>query len=145
MILNPLKVMTVVTALAVSATASADVLLTETFDYPVGALVTTGNPNGWVQSNHKDDAIQVTSTELSYPGFLTGKSIKLGSSTATAQDVARAVVPVSADGTVTPLTEGDIYLATLINVKNVEAKIVLFLDRIDKLYRQIGGRQSIYR
>lgn len=105
------------------ASASAEVLFTETFDYPAGTLVGQG---GWVQSNHKEDPIQVTTTTLNSDIFLSGNSIKLGSTSATAQDVARACVPVANDGIVTPLTSGDVYIATLINVQKVESEKYFF-------------------
>ncbi len=108
-------------ALLASAPASAEVLLTETFDYPVGNLYPQGN---WFQTKNTVDPIQVTSTKLSYDGFLTGNSVKLGSTDLQAQDVVRCCVPRTADGTVTPVTSGDIYTAMLINVQKVENQTV---------------------
>lgn len=103
------------------AAVSAGVLFSETFDYPAGNLYPQG---GWLLSNHKDQTnpIKVTDTPLAYDGFLSGKSVKLTSVNAQDEDVTHACVPRTEDGTVTPITEGDIYIGFLLNVQNVESK-----------------------
>ena len=49
-------------SLLAAPAASAEVIFTETFDYPVGDLY--GN-SGWLQSNNTENPIQVTATTLS--------------------------------------------------------------------------------
>ncbi len=119
MIKQTLSALALLAASAVPLSAPAEVLFTETFDYTAGSAIC--GQDGWIQTNHKDDPIKVSQTTLSHPDFLSGKSIKLGSSTTTAQDVAHACVPVAADGTLSPITTGDIYIAMLINVQDVTA------------------------
>ncbi len=118
MIKKTLAALTLTAAAALPPGVSAEVLLTETFDYPAGNLYGKGN---WVRSSHQMDPIQVTSTKLSHYSFIEGNAIKLGSTSTTAEDVAIACVPVASDSTVAPRTSGDIYAATLINVQNVTA------------------------
>ncbi|MDE5659528.1 MAG: hypothetical protein K2I28_01405 [Muribaculaceae bacterium] len=110
-------------SLLVPAAASADVLFSETFPYAAGTLVPQG---GWIQNSHKENPIQVTQSTLSYDGFLTGNSVKLKASSATDQDVAHACVSIDSDGLVSPITTGDVYVATLVNVQNVEATKYFF-------------------
>lgn len=116
-------------ALALPATASADVLFTETFDYSAGNLYPQGE---WLQSAHKLNPIQVTETKLSFDNFLSGKSIQLNPDQAQDQDVIHACVPRTITdaeankGTVTGIAEGDIYVGFLINVQNVEAQNYFF-------------------
>jgi len=104
--------------------ASAEVLFTETFDYPAGNLHQKG---GWVQSNKfSTNPIQVTGTTLSYDGYLSGNSVKLNPVDNQDQNLARACVPTGDDGKLTPLTSGNVYIATLINFQKVEATQYFF-------------------
>lgn len=123
MIKNTIRTLALLAATLLPTVASADVLLTETFNYPAGPLFGNGN---WVRSSHKDDPMQVTTTKLRYEGFLEGNAVKIGSASTTAEDAAIACVPVAADGKVTPLTSGDVYIATLLNVQNVTATKYVF-------------------
>lgn len=103
-------------SLLTASGASAEVIFTETFDYPVGNLY--GNP-GWLQSNHKGNPIQVTATTLSLDGFASGKSVKLTPIDAKDQDVLKPFYAANADGTYTAIADGSVYAAFLINVQNV--------------------------
>ena len=96
--------------------ASAEVIFTETFDYPTGNLY--GNP-GWLQSNNKDNPIQVTSTALSLDGFASGNSVKLTPVSNQDQDVLKPFYAANSDGTYTAITDGTVYAAMLINVQSV--------------------------
>ncbi len=101
-------------------TASGEVLLSEDFNYPTGNLYGQG---GWLQSNNKENPIQVTGTKLSLAGFASGKSVKLTPSDSKDQDCVHALVDRASDGTVTGITTGSVYVATLINVQNVTDQI----------------------
>lgn len=103
-------------SLLATPAASAEVIFTETFDYPVGDLY--GN-SGWLQSNNKENPIQVTATTLSLDGFASGKSVKLTPIDAKDQDVLKPFYAASADGTYTAIADGSVYAAFLINVQNV--------------------------
>lgn len=103
-------------SLLAAPAASAEVIFTETFDYPVGNLY--GNP-GWLQSNNKLNPIQVTATALSLDGFASGKSVKLNPSSSQDQDVLKPFYAAEADGTYKAITDGAVYTAFLINVQNV--------------------------
>lgn len=107
-------------SLLAASSASAEVIFTETFDYPVGDLY--GNP-GWLQSNNKDNPIQVTSTALSLDGFASGKSVKLTPVSSLDQDVLKPFYAANADGTYKTITDGTVYAAFLINVQNVTDKL----------------------
>ena len=101
-------------------TASGEVLLSEDFNYPTGNLYGQG---GWLQSNHKENPIQVTGTKLSLAGFASGQSVKLTPSTSQDQDCMHALVPVGAENAVTGITENgtEVYAAVLINVQKAES------------------------
>lgn len=103
-------------SLLVAPAANADVIFTETFDYPVGNLY--GNP-GWLQSNNKTNPIQVTATTLSLDGFASGKSVKLTPVNSQDQDVLRPFYAAKTDGTYDAITEGAIYTAFLVNAQSV--------------------------
>ncbi|MGN1252808.1 MAG: hypothetical protein ACI4US_08125, partial [Muribaculaceae bacterium] len=103
-------------SLLTASGASAEVIFTETFDYPVGNLY--GNP-GWLQSNNKDNPIQVTATTLSLDGFASGKSVKLTPIDAKDQDVLKPFYAASANDTYTAIADGSVYAAFLINVQKV--------------------------
>ena len=104
-------------SLLATPAASAEVIFTETFDYPVGDLY--GNP-GWLQSNNKENPIQVTATTLSLDGFASGKSVKLTPIDAKDQDVLKPFYAASANDTYTAIADGSVYAAFLINVQNVK-------------------------
>ncbi len=103
-------------SMMMSTTASADVLLKEDFNYPVGDLYGQG---GWLQSNNKSNAIQVTTTKLSLDGFASGNSVKLTPVSSQDQDVQKPFVALNDDNTYTGITDGTVYAAMLINVQNV--------------------------
>lgn len=108
------------------AAASAEVLFSETFDYPAGNLYPQG---GWLLSNHKtkSNPVKVTDTRLSFDNFISGKSLKLAPVDMQDEDVLHACVPRDeSTATVTPITEGDIYAAFLINAQKVESKNYFF-------------------
>lgn len=107
-------------SLLATPAASAEVIFTETFDYPVGGLY--GNP-GWLQSNNKENPIQVTATTLSLDGFASGKSVKLTPVNSRDQDVLKPFYAAEADGTYKTITDGTVYAAFLINVQNVTDKL----------------------
>lgn len=107
-------------SLLAASSASAEVIFTETFDYPVGDLY--GNP-GWLQSNHEGNPIQVTATTLSLDGFASGKSVKLTPVSSLDQDVLKPFYAANADGTYKTITDGTVYAAFLINVQNVTDKL----------------------
>lgn len=102
-------------SLLTASSASAEVIFTETFDYPAGNLY--GNP-GWLQSNNKGNPIQVTSTALSLDGFASGNSVKLTPVSNQDQDVLKPFYAANADGTYNAITDGSVYAAMLINVQN---------------------------
>lgn len=116
----------IVSSLLSPAAVSADVLFSETFDYPAGNLYPQG---GWLLSNHKTQTnpVRVTDSRLEFRNFLSGKSLKLAPVDGQDEDVLHACVPrdESSSG-VTPLTEGDVYIAFLINVQKVESKNYFF-------------------
>ena len=99
-----------------SVTASAEVLLYEDFNYPAGDLYGQG---GWLQSNNKENPIQVTTTTLSLDNFGSGKSVKLTPVDSKDQDCQKPFVAANDDGTYTGITDGTVYAAMLINVQNV--------------------------
>ena len=103
-------------SMMMSTTASADVLLKEDFNYPAGDLYGQG---GWLQSNNKSNAIQVTTTKLSLDGFASGNSVKLTPVSSQDQDVQKPFVALNDDNTYTGITDGTVYAAMLINVQNV--------------------------
>lgn len=119
-----LKAITGSTALAlsmlISTSASAEVLLSEDFNYPAGNLYGQG---GWLQSNNKTNPIQVTTSTLSLDGFASGKSIKLSPVDSQDQDCQKPIVAAKADGTYEGITDGTIYAAMLVNVQNVTDNI----------------------
>lgn len=102
-------------SLLAASSASAEVIFTETFSYPPGNLY--GNP-GWMQSNNKENPIQVTSTTLSLDGFASGNSVRLAPAASTDQDVLRPFYAANTDGTYNAITDGSVYAAMLINVQN---------------------------
>lgn len=99
-----------------SVSASAEVLLYEDFNYPAGDLYGQG---GWLQSNNKENPIQVTTTTLSLDNFGSGKSVKLTPVDSKDQDCQKPFVAANDDGTYTGITDGTVYAAMLINVQNV--------------------------
>lgn len=102
-------------ALMLPAAASAEVLFTETFNYPAGNLYPQG---GWLQTANQVNPIQVTDVKMSREGFLAGNAIKLKATDLQDQDVMHPIVERNAaDASVTPITSGDIYAAMLINVQ----------------------------
>lgn len=101
-------------SLLAASSARAEVIFTETFSYPPGNLY--GNP-GWMQSNHTDNPIQVTSTTLSLDGFASGKSVRLAPVSYADQDVLRPFYAANANGTYNAITNGSVYAAMLINVQ----------------------------
>lgn len=107
-------------SLLAAPAASAEVIFTETFDYPVGDLY--GN-SGWLQSNNTENPIQVTATTLSLDGFASGKSVKLTPVNSRDQDVLKPFYAAEADGTYKTITDGTVYAAFLINVQNVTDKL----------------------
>lgn len=107
-------------SLLATPAASAEVIFTETFDYPVGDLY--GN-SGWLQSNNTENPIQVTATTLSLDGFASGKSVKLTPVNSRDQDVLKPFYAAEADGTYKTITDGTVYAAFLINVQNVTDKL----------------------
>ncbi len=74
---------------------------------------------GWLQSNNKSNAIQVTTTKLSLDGFASGNSVKLTPVSSQDQDVQKPFVALNDDNTYTGITDGTVYAAMLINVQNV--------------------------
>lgn len=107
-------------SLLAAPAASAEVIFTETFDYPVGDLY--GN-SGWLQSNNTENPIQVTATTLSLDSFASGKSVKLAPVNSRDQDVLKPFYAAEADGTYKTITDGTVYAAFLINVQNVTDKL----------------------
>lgn len=103
-------------SLLTASGASAEVIFTETFDYPAGNLY--GNP-GWLQSNNNENPIQVTSTALSLDGFASGNSVKLTPVSNQDQDVLKPFYAANSNGTYTAITDGTVYAAMLINVQSV--------------------------
>lgn len=113
---NFLGVSAMAFSMLISTNASADVLMFEDFNYSPGNLYGQG---GWIQSNNKENPIQVTSTKLSYDGFASGNSVKLKPSASTDQDCQKPIVAPGSDGKYTGITDGTIYAAMLVNVQNV--------------------------
>ena len=103
-------------SMMMSTTASADVLLKEDFNSHAGDM---HGPGGWLQSNNKSNAIQVTTTKLSLDGFASGNSVKLTPESSQDQDVQKPFVALNDDNTYTGITDGTVYAAMLINVQNV--------------------------
>lgn len=108
---------------ATLTTANATVLLDEKFEYPVGDLYQQG---GWLRSAHQANPIQVTSRQLSLPGFGTGNAVKLTSQEATDQDLQKGFIAPESDGTITGITEGPVYAAFLMNVQSVTDETYFF-------------------
>lgn len=108
-----------------SAQASGEVLFSENFDYAAGNLYPQG---GWLQGAQQNSPIKVTDVKLTYAGFGSGKSVELNpGEELSAQDVYHACVPRDASTqAVTPITEGDIYVAFLMNAKSVTARNYFF-------------------
>lgn len=117
---NAVSAVSLALSMLISTSVSAEVLMTEDFDYPAGNLY--GQP-GWLQSNNKSNPIQVTGSTLALEGFASGKSIRLKPESSQDQDCQKAIVADNGDGTYTGITEGTIYAAMLINVQNVTDNI----------------------
>ncbi len=99
-----------------SPRTSAEVILTEDFNYPVGNLYGQG---GWLQSNNKTNPIQVTSNSFALDGFASGRSVQLTPVNSQDQDCQKPFYPAASDGTFAAITDGPVYVAMLINVQNV--------------------------
>ena len=127
-------------SLLATPAASAEVIFTETFDYPVGDLY--GNP-GWLQSNNKENPIQVTATTLSLDGFASGKSVKLTPIDAKDQDVLKPFYAASANDTYTAIADGSVYAAFLINVQNVTNRAYVTGFGSTNSYNKITDGSSI--
>lgn len=107
--------------------ASAEVLFTETFDYPAGDLYPQG---GWLRTANNVNPIQVTDLGLSHEGFLSGNAIKLKATHLEDQDVMHPCVPRTDDAVVTPIPTGDIYVGMLFNVQALPSAKSYFFNLI---------------
>lgn len=120
-----LKLKLVAVAVIVMAgglTANAERLVTENFDYALGALY--GQENAWLQyGTQVGGTLDVVDNALTFAGYqanAVGKAVKIGNM-ASGQDVMIKFAEA-------PVTTGSVFFSALINVQSVTADNVYFMS-----------------
>lgn len=109
-------------AIAMPLQSKAELLISDDFDYPVGALY---NTNGWIRYNsYTNDPMQVVEGSLSYDGYHSpvGNSVSLVKNKEKAESLVRPLYPGQAE-----TNSGTYYYSALINISNAPSKSAPFI------------------